>query len=62
MVTLKAWREAVENPPKCCLSCRHYPADAWAADIDCIEYKSPPPREWAEEINECEAHDWLVPF
>jgi len=50
------------NPPRCCLSCRHYLVDEWTPTAECVTHKAPPPREWAEEENTCEEWQELVPF
>ena len=65
MVKLRSvndWRAAMANPPRCCLSCRHYLVDEWTPTAECVVHKAPPPREWAEEENTCEEWQELVPF
>lgn len=60
--SVKDWRDAMANPPRCCLSCRHYLADEWQPDNVCTAHDASPPREWAEEENTCEEWQELVPF
>ena len=60
--TVKEWHDVVENPPRCCLSCRHYMGDEWSPDTVCTMHEASPPREWAEERNECEQWSELIPF
>ena len=62
MSAVKKWLEIVANPPRCCLSCRHYLADSWSPSNECTVHKAAPPREWAEEGNTCEEWQELVPF
>ena len=62
MSAVKKWLEIVANPPRCCLSCRHYLADEWTPSNECTVHKATPPREWAEEENTCESWEELVPF
>lgn len=60
--SVKDWRDAMANPPRCCLSCRHYLADEWRPDNVCTAHDASPPQAWAEEENTCEEWQELVPF
>ncbi len=62
--TIQEWREAVHNPPKCCLNCDNYLAHAgeWEESASCKEFNANPPREFVEVANECQAWLDLIPF
>ena len=60
--TIQEWREAVHNPPKCCVNCDHYPEAHWKEDATCQKFKQSPPQEFAESENNCPEWVDLLPF